>query len=83
MSTARCAPYIFSSGNLLNGAFVDIAATTRSANSLATVTTTPWPSAANPTATPSATPASYYSYSVDTTTNMATTVPAAAGVGKL
>lgn len=83
MSTARCSPYIFSSGNLLNGAFVDIAATARNANSLVTVTTTPWPSAANPTATPSATPASYYSYSVDTTTNMATTVPAAAGVGKL
>jgi pectate lyase len=83
MSTARCSPYIFSSGNLLNGAFVDIGATAHSANSLVTVSTTPWPSAANPSATPSATPASYYTYAVDTTTDMATTVPAAAGVGKL
>jgi pectate lyase len=31
----------------------------------------------------SATPASYYSYTADATANMAATVPAAAGVGKL
>lgn len=83
MSTARCSPYIYDSGNLLNGAAVSLSATAHSANSLVTVSSTPWPSAANPAATPSATPASYYSYTVGTTANMATTVPAAAGVGKL
>lgn len=74
---------VFVSGNVLNGAAVDLGATAHNANSLVTVTTTPWSSAANPTGTPSATPASYYDYSVDTTTNLSTTVPAAAGVGKL
>jgi len=83
MSTARCSAYIFDSGNLLNGAAVNLGATAHSANSLVTVTTTPWSSAANPTATPSATPASYYNYSADATTNLSTAVPAAAGVGKL
>jgi pectate lyase len=83
MSTARCSPYIFDSGNLLNGAAVNLGATAHSASSLVTVTATPWSSASNPAATPSATPASYYNYSVDATSNLATAVPAAAGVGKL
>ncbi|MEO7494098.1 MAG: pectate lyase [Massilia sp.] len=83
MSTARCSPYIFDSGTLLNGATVNASTTAHAANSLVTVSTTPWPSAANPAATPSATPANYYTYSADTTVNMATTVPAAAGVGKI
>jgi pectate lyase len=83
MSTARCSPYIFDSGNLLNGSPVSLSATAHSANSLVTVTSTPWPSAADPAATPSATPSSYYSYTPDDTANLATSVPAAAGAGKL
>ena len=83
MSTARCSAYIFDSGNLLNGASVSLSSTAHSANSLVTVSSTPWSSAANPAATPSATPASYYSYSVEATGNLATSVPANAGVGKL
>ena len=83
MSTARCSPYIFDSGNLLNGVAVNLSSTAKSANSLVNISSTPWPSAASPAAMPSATPASYYSYSVDATSDMATSVPANAGVGKL
>ncbi|WP_200955681.1 polysaccharide lyase family 1 protein [Massilia sp. Root418] len=83
MSTVRCSAYIFDSGNLLNGASVSLSSTAHSANSLVTVSSTPWSSAASPAATPSATPASYYSYAVEATGNLATSVPANAGVGKL
>ncbi|WP_198120590.1 hypothetical protein [Massilia rhizosphaerae] len=62
---------------------MNLSATAHSANSLVTVTTTPWSSASNPAGTPSATPASYYSYSVESTSNLAGSVPAEAGVGKL
>ncbi|CAN7389981.1 pectate lyase [Pseudoduganella sp. LjRoot289] len=83
MSTARCSPYIFDSGNLLNGVSVNLSSTAKSANSLVNISSTPWPSAASPASTPSATPSSYYGYSVDATTDMAVSVPATAGVGKL
>jgi pectate lyase len=81
MSTAYCSPYMYDTGTVLNGASVNASSAAHTLNSLLTVTSTPWPSASNPTGTPSATPSSYYSYSVGATTGLATSVPANAGVG--
>ena len=83
MSTEYCSAYVYDTGTVLNGVSVNASDSAHSQNALVTATTTPWPSAASPTTTPSATPASYYNYSVDATSDLATSVPAKAGVGKL
>jgi pectate lyase len=83
MSTAYCSAYIYDTGTVLNGVSVNASDAAHTQSSLVTATATPWPSAASPTTTPSATPASYYNYSVGATTGLATSVPANAGVGKL
>jgi pectate lyase len=83
MSTAYCSAYIYDTGTVLNGVSVNASDSAHTQNALVTATATPWPSAASPTTTPSATPASYYNYNIGATTDLATSVPANAGVGKL
>jgi len=83
MSAAYCSAYVYDTGTILNGVSVNASDAVRTLNALVTPSATPWPSAASPTTAPSATPASYYNYSVGASAGLATSVPAGAGVGKL
>jgi pectate lyase len=83
MSTEYCSAYVYDTGTVLNGVSVNASDAAHSQNALVTATATPWPSPASPETRPSATPSSYYNYNVGTTSGLATSVPAGAGVGKL
>lgn len=83
MSTQYCSAYIYDTGTFLNGVSVNASAAANSINALINPTAMPWPSKATPTAAPSATPSSYYSYTVTPATNLSTFVPTNAGAGKL
>ncbi|PLK49999.1 polysaccharide lyase family 1 protein [Uliginosibacterium sp. TH139] len=78
-----CSAYAYGTGNVLNGSTIDLSAV--SATGVVTWTTTPWFASGKTTGTPDATPSSYYSYTsvLEATSNLATTIPAGAGAGKL
>lgn len=77
MTSTYCAAYAYLTGNTLNGSTVDLSGVS---TTNVTWTSTPWPSVSSPTTAISATPSSYYSYTLESTP---TTVPTDVGVGKL
>lgn len=74
MSTALCSAYFYDTGTLLNGSSVNVAPAVVASSSLVT------------TGSSSAsywTPSSYYTYSLDSASGLSSSIPSAAGVGKL
>jgi pectate lyase len=69
-STDQCGAFFYDSGTILNGTTVNVTSAITTAYSTVSATVY-WA------------PATYYAYSLSATTNLATSVPAAAGVGKL
>ncbi|MFT3735331.1 MAG: pectate lyase [Rhodocyclaceae bacterium] len=80
MFTEYCSAYAYHSGNLLNGSALDVSGVSVTN---VTTTTTPFFATGASSGAPTATPASFYSYTLDSTTGLATSVQASAGVGKL
>lgn len=80
MFSEYCSAYAHHAGNVLNGSALDV-----SGVSVTNVTTTSTPFFATGASSgaPTATPSSFYTYTLDATANLSTTVPANAGVGKL
>ncbi|GAB4061545.1 pectate lyase [Uliginosibacterium sediminicola] len=78
--SSYCSAYSYYSGNLLNGSALSVQDLS-SAN--ITTTSTPWYASGVTSGTPGATPSSYYSYTPDDASVVASSVPAAAGAGKL
>lgn len=75
-----CSAFIYVNNNVLNSSSLG---TQDLSSGLVTSTSTPWFASGVTSGAPTATPSSYYSYTLDATTNLSTTVPANAGVGKL
>jgi pectate lyase len=75
-----CSAYTYHGGNLFNGSALSVQDLS-SVN--VTTTATPWYASGVTSGTPGATPSSYYSYTLDGTGSLATSVVAAAGAGKL
>ena len=79
-TAAYCSAYAYHSGNILNGSTLDVSGVSTTG---VTTTSTPWYAAGVTSGTPTATPLDYYTYTLETTSGLATSVPANAGAGKL
>lgn len=83
-STEYCSAYAWHAGNVLNGNALDSNGAVNGVSTTGvTVSNTPWFASGISTGAPTASPASFYTYSAEATSNLATTVPAGAGSGKL
>ncbi|MEC5384815.1 pectate lyase [Uliginosibacterium sp. H3] len=80
MWTEYCSAYAFGAGNVLNGSALDMSSVSTTG---VTWSSTPWMAPGATSGAPTATPSAYYSYTLDGTGSLATTVPANAGVGKI
>ncbi|GAA5165379.1 pectate lyase [Viridibacterium curvum] len=80
MFSEYCSAYAYHAGNVLNGSALDVSGVSVTN---VTTTSTPWFATGASSGAPTATPSTFYTYTLDATTNLSTTVPANAGVGKL
>ncbi|NSL54100.1 pectate lyase family protein [Uliginosibacterium aquaticum] len=83
-STEYCSAYAWHVGNILNENALDAGgAVTGVTTTNVTVSSTPWYAINATTGAPTAKPSDFYTYTPEATSNLATTIPASAGAGKL